>query len=52
MKKTKTIKTPLKPEEQTNDRLAEYLFGKRLTKKLKKIVHSDKPETQSNQIQP
>ncbi|MFC1871058.1 hypothetical protein ACFLYF_01460 [Chloroflexota bacterium] len=50
MKKTKGIKTikPMGTEEMTNDKLAEDVFGKRLTKKLKKIAHSDKPVSQSD----
>ena len=32
MKKPKVIKSPLKFEEMTNDKLIEEVFGKRLTK--------------------
>lgn len=47
MKRTKGIK-PLGLTEMTNDRLAEDVFGKRLAKKLKKIAHSNNPESQSS----
>ena len=48
MKKPKVIKSPLKFEEMTNDKLIEEVFGTRLSKKLKKIAHSDKTKPQSN----
>ena len=48
MKENKSVKPPLKFDEMTNDRLAEGVFGKKLTKKLKRVARSSKHETSSD----